>query len=105
MLMLQQGHRQYFAAGAAGTGRKDFDTDTNLLDFLADDVKRMTARLDGSEKEKLDRYLQAFESMTERQSQLAKMSNRIRKATPTVDPKLGVIEESKTSASGVFDRL
>jgi hypothetical protein len=98
-------HRQYFAAGAAGAARKDFDTDTNLLDFLADDVKRMTARLDGSEKQKLDRYLQAFESMTDRQSQLAKMSDRVAKATPAIDRKLGVIEETKTSATGVFDRL
>ena len=98
-------HKQYFAAGAAGDARKDFDIDTNLLDFLADDVKRMKVRLDGSEKEKLDRYLDAFESMSGRQSKLAKMADRIAKATPAINPKLGTISESKTAPSGVFDRL
>ena len=67
-------HRQYFAAGAAGEARKAFDVDTNLLDFLADDVKRMRTTLDGSEKAKLDRYLEAFESMGNRQAKLAEMS-------------------------------
>ena len=62
-----QAHKQFFAAGTDGDARKDFDADTNLLDFMADDVKRMQARLDGSEKEKLERYLNAFESMSARQ--------------------------------------
>ena len=97
--------KQFFAAGAMGAARKDFDVDTNLLDFMADDVKRMAARLDGSEKAKLERYLAAFESMSGRQSKLARMSDRIAKATPTVDPKLGNIVQTKTAPTGVFDRL
>ncbi|MEM7232372.1 MAG: DUF1552 domain-containing protein [Planctomycetota bacterium] len=97
--------RQYFAAGAAGTARREFDVDTSLLDFLAEDVKRLRGRLVGSEKDKLDRYLSAFESMGGRQSQLAKMADRIAKAAPSIDPKLGEITESKTGHSGVFDRL
>lgn len=98
-------HQQYFAAGAQGAARKDFDVDTNLLDFLADDVKRMSAQLDGSEKAKLDRYLEAFESMSGRQSKLAQMADRIAEATPVVDPKLAEIQETKTAPTGVFDRL
>jgi len=98
-------HKQYFAAGASGAARKDFDVDTNLLNFMADDVKRMSAKLDGSEKAKLDRYLSAFESMSGRQSKLAGMSRQIVKATPTVDSKLGKIVQTKTGPTGVFDRL
>ncbi len=98
-------HRQFFAAGASGDARKDFDVDTNLLDFLADDVKRMKTRLSGAEKEKLDRYLEAFESMSGRQSKLASMSKRIRQATPNIDPKVGEIVDTKTGPTGVFDRL
>lgn len=98
-------HKQYFAAGAAGAARKDFDVDTNLLDFMADDVKRMTARLDGSERQKLERYLDAFEAMSGRQSKLASMSNRIAKATPKIDPAVGNIIETKNGPTGVFDRL
>jgi len=98
-------HKQYFAAGAEGEARKAFDLDTNLLDFLADDVKRMQARLDGVERDKLERYLEAFESMSGRQSNLAAMADEINQATPEIDPKLGVISTSKTAPTGVFDRL
>ncbi|MCG8587155.1 MAG: DUF1552 domain-containing protein [Pirellulales bacterium] len=98
-------HQQFFAAGAAGTARKAFDVDTNLLDFMADDVKRMRQRLDSSEREKLDRYVEAFESMSNRQGKLANMADRIAKATPVVDPSVGKISESKTAPTGVFDRL
>ena len=98
-------HRQFFAAGARGAARKDFDVDTNLLDFLADDVKRMRARLGASEREKLDRYLEAFESMSSRQSKLAGMADHIASATPAVDAKLGTIVQTKTAPTGVFDRL
>ncbi|MBI1249328.1 DUF1552 domain-containing protein [bacterium] len=98
-------HRQYFAAGASGQARKAFDVDTNLLDFMADDVKRMKTRLDGSEKDKLDRYLEAFESMSGRQSKLAAMSDNIAQATPNIDPKIGHLIDTKTGPTGIFERL
>ncbi len=98
-------HRQFFAAGARGAARREFDVDTNLLDFLADDVRRMRARLDGSERDKLDRYLEAFESMSGRQAKLARMSERIAQAAPKVDTSLGEIVDSKSEHTGVFDRL
>ncbi len=98
-------HKRYFAAGAKGAARKDFDVDTTLLDFMADDVKRMQARLTGSERAKLERYLEAFESMSGRQSKLASLADRIAEATPTIDPKLGLISDTKTGPTGVFDRL
>jgi hypothetical protein len=98
-------HQQFFAAGAQGEARKEFDVDTGLLDFLADDVKRLQTRLDGSERLKLERYLEAFESMSGRQSKLAAMADRVSKATPRIDPKLGVVSETKTAPTGVFDRL
>ena len=98
-------HRQFFAVGAAGTARKNFDVDTNLLDFLADDVKRMQARLDGSERAKLDHYLGAFEAMSSRQGKLAAMAKEIARSTPEIDPKVGKIVQTKTAPTGVFDRL
>ncbi|MBI1371761.1 MAG: DUF1552 domain-containing protein [Phycisphaera sp.] len=97
--------RQYFSAGAAGSARKEFDADTNLLDFMADDVKRMQSRLDSEEKAKLERYLDAFESMSGRQSKLLSMADRIAGAAPRIDSKVGNIVETKTGPTGVFDRL
>lgn len=98
-------HSRYFAAGAAGDARKAFDVDTNLLDFMADDVKRMQTRLNGVEREKLERYLEAFESMNGRQSKLAAMSDRIAKAAPTLNNKADYFGTSRTEPTGVFDRL
>jgi len=100
-----QAHKQFFAAGTEGDARKDFDVDTNLLDFMADDVKRMQARLDGSEKEKLERYLNAFESMSARQGKLGVMAKKIASAAPEIAPQTGRIMESKTGPTGVFERL
>ena len=74
-----QAYERFFAAGAAGAARKNFDVDTNLLDFLADDVKRLQKQLDGSEREKLGRYLQAFESMSNRQGKLGRCPSRSRR--------------------------
>ena len=100
-----QAHKQFFAAGAEGDARREFDVDTNLLDFMADDVKRMQGRLNTSERDKLERYLEAFESMSSRQSKLADMADHIARSTPHVDPKLAHIVDSKTGETGVFDRL
>ena len=100
-----QAYERFFAAGAEGAARRNFDVDTNLLDFLADDVKRLQTRLDGSEKEKLDRYLGAFESMSKRQGQLAAMARQIAAAAPKIDPRTGRIQETKTGPTGIFDRL
>ncbi len=100
-----QAHERFFAAGAAGDARKNFDVNTNLLDFLADDVKRLQKQLDGYEREKLGRYLDAFESMSQRQGQLAAMARQIAAAAPKIDPKTGQIVETKLGPTGVFDRL
>ena len=100
-----QAHERFFAAGAAGDARKNFDVNTNLLDFLADDVKRLQKQLDGYEREKLGRYLDAFESMSQRQGQLAAMARQIAAAAPKIDPKTGQIQETKTGPTGVFERL
>ena len=99
--------KKFFAAGASGDARKDFDVDTDLYDFLADDVKRMQARLDGSEKEKLDRYLEAFQSMRGRQEALSKMGPQIAKATPAIAPGLAHVGDpkSKTAPTGIFERF
>ena len=100
-----QAHERFFAAGAAGDARKNFDVNTNLLDFLADDVKRLQKQLDGYEREKRGRYLDAFESMSNRQGQLAAMAKQIAAAAPKIDPKTGQIVETKLGPTGVFDRL
>lgn len=100
--------KQFFAAGADGQAKKAFDVDTELFSFMADDVKRLQTKLNSEEKAKLDRYLEAFDSMTIRQEKLAKMGPMIAKATPKVDPKLGEPMQFKgktAGPTGAFERL
>ena len=82
-------HKSLFALAGGADVRRKFDANTQLLDFLADDVRRMKARLDGSERAKLEHYLLAFESMSHRQSALVKLSDRIALAAPEVDERFG----------------
>jgi hypothetical protein len=100
--------RQFFAAGAGGQAGKAFEVDTELFSFLADNVKRLQGRLNSQEKEKLERYLEAFDNMTLRQEKLARMGPRIARATPEVDPDLGkpMTFKGKTAGpTGAFARL
>ncbi len=79
-------YQRLFAGSSTGDARKAFDAKTNILDFLADDVRRLKTDLNSSEKEKLDYYLRAFESMGERQAKLVKAGERIGKTGKTLDP-------------------
>lgn len=98
-------HRQLFSAAASGEARAKFDARTSLLDYMAEDVRRVQARLDGSEREKLGRYVEAFESMSGRQSALARIADRLENAVPQIDPRIGEIHYEKGKPTGVFDRV
>ena len=82
-------HKTLFSLSGGGVERRKFNANTQLLDFLADDVKRMQQRLNGAEKEKLDHYLNAFESMSGRQGSLVKLQERIRLAAPEATERYG----------------
>ncbi len=76
-----------FGSVAGGDGRKAFDARTNLLDFLADDVKRVEGRLAGDEREKLQQHLAAYEAMGRRQRKLTDIETALRAAAPPVTDK------------------
>ena len=82
-------HKTFFSISGGGAERKKFNANTQLLDFLAEDVKRMQQRLNGEEKQKLDHYLHAFESMSGRQGALVNLQERISKAAPEVTERFG----------------
>ncbi|MEM1294788.1 MAG: DUF1552 domain-containing protein [Verrucomicrobiota bacterium] len=82
-------HKSLFSISGGAAERQKFNANTQLLDFLAEDVKRMQQRLDGAEKQKLDHYLHAFESMSGRQGSLVKLQERISMVTPEVTERYG----------------
>ena len=61
--------------------------DKALLDFLVDDTKRVKQRLNSAEKEKLDHYLGAFESLADRRVKLAGMTDALDKHAPEYSDK------------------
>lgn len=69
------------------SGHAQFDCQTHLLDFMSEDVKRASASLPGQERQKLDRYVEAFESLHKRQNEIAAMHAVIKKNAPNLGEK------------------
>ncbi len=76
-----------FGSAADGPAKKAFDSRKPLLDHLAADVKRAEAALAGPEREKLQSYLQAFETMRDRHGKLVEMEAVLKKNAPPVTNK------------------
>ena len=90
----------YFGSVAPGAGRQAFDAKTNLLDFMAGDVKKMEASLTGGEREKVQQHLAAYEAMGVRQRQLTEVEGRLRKALPPTTNKFtSAVETDRLEAN------
>ena len=85
-----------FGSVAVGSGRAALDRRTYLLDFMTDDVRRARAELVGDERQKFDRYLEAFDTLHKRQQALVAKSDELKKAAP----QLG--EKATTSVSSLI---
>lgn len=75
---------QLFGSVAEGSARDEYLAERELLDFMAEDVRRVRGRLHGDERDKLDGYLGAFESIRQRQGRLEEVADRVRRHCPTV---------------------
>ncbi|MBX9681892.1 MAG: DUF1552 domain-containing protein [Gemmataceae bacterium] len=78
-------YRSLFGSVAGGNSRQDFDRRTNLLDFMADDIRRARAALAGEERQKLDPYLEAFETLHQRQAHIERIQERLRAHAPRLE--------------------
>ena len=76
-------YQRLFGSVAGGNARKDFNGRAKLLDFMKDDVKRVSNELTGDEKERFDYYLHAYDSMSERLVHLKTMEDALKKNAPT----------------------
>lgn len=76
-----------FGSVAGGDAAQSFQVQNNLLDFMIDDVERLERRLVGSERAKLNNYLEAFESMRQRQRRLEVSRDSLLAHAPTPDDK------------------
>jgi hypothetical protein len=81
----EKAYRELFGSAidpARGGNKKEFALQTNLLDFLGEDTRRLARQVSQEEREKLDHYLGAFESVRARNTQLASMQAEIAKNAP-----------------------
>jgi hypothetical protein len=76
-----------FGSVAKGSGREAFDRRTNLLDFMAEDVKRARGALAGEERAKLDQYLEAFEALLDRQGRIEAIRDKLVANVPDLSDK------------------
>lgn len=76
-----------FGSVSGGTSRAAFDRRTNLLDFMADDVRRARAGLGGEERAKFDQYLEAFENLRDRQGKIDAIKGDLKAHAPKLDDK------------------
>ena len=86
--------RSLFGSVDGGSSKAQFDRQTNLLDFMADDIKRARTALAAEERVKLDRYAESFETLHQRQEQIAAMQATLRQHVPQLGEKRETTDSS-----------
>lgn len=88
-----------FGSVAGGSSKAEFQARTNLLDFLAADVRRLQKQVPAAEQDKLEAHLQGYEEMRNRQSRLNEIENTLRQQGPVVNDKyMSAVETDRLDA-------
>ena len=82
-------YQQLFGSAIANsdTVKKRHSLKAKLLDFMVDDINQLNRTLPGSEREKMQHYMHAFEELQVRREKLATMGDQIRDCAPPFDEK------------------
>ncbi len=72
---------------SGGDIKRKYQRTGNVLDAMAQDIKKFQKNLPGQEKEKLDHYLGGFESLRERRLKLVSMQKVLKQNAPEVTDK------------------
>ena len=77
-------YQQLFGSAVAGdqTAQQRYGLQSNLLDFMVKDLRKLNNTLPATEREKLDHYLNALEELQVRREKLAGMTDRIKQHAP-----------------------
>ena len=81
-------YKNLFGIAATGAdGKADKQLSAMLLDHMVGDIQNLQRQIGGRDQQKLDHYLQAFESLRDRRRQLLGLEATIRRHAPQVDDK------------------
>ena len=76
-----------FGSVAGGSAKAEFMAQSNVLDFLRADIKKLQSSVAGPERDKLNAHVEAYEAMRNRQSRLNEIESTLRKHAPVVNDK------------------
>ena len=92
-------YERLFGSVAEGGARAGFAAKRNLLDHLRGDVARVRLRLGGVDREKLDAYLNAYETLQGQSQRLVESRDRLAAAVPVAaDKYLSKVETDRLDA-------
>jgi hypothetical protein len=80
-------HQLFGSAMASQEKRLSYDLESDMFDFLSADITRLQSNVPGSEKDKLEHYLKAFEDLQTRRNKLARMKDVIQRGAPELTDK------------------
>lgn len=94
-------YEQLFGSAVSSSNRaeKSFKLQRNLLDFMVDDIKKVSQAIPSSEQGKMNAYLNAFEELQVRHSKLSSMKHQIAANAPGYSNKFtSMVEEVRQEA-------
>lgn len=90
----QLAFRTLFGSVVQGNEGQEFSQQANLLDFMADDVRRTRSALPSEERQKLDGYLEAYEALRDRHGRIAGLQADIRRNAPRLGDRISATANS-----------
>jgi hypothetical protein len=87
-----------FGSAAGGEAAKIPFLRKKLMDYMSGDINRVQSRLAGPERESLDRYLEAYESMLDRHHGIAGMQDALKANMPNTDKFKSTAETDRLEA-------
>jgi hypothetical protein len=97
----QRAYKELFGVVGEGDAKNEYDTQSDILDFFVDDSRRLRAEVAGPEREQLDRYLGAFESLRKSRREIEAMSDQLRKYAPSPPGEIDAQATTKIGAGNV----
>ena len=77
-----RGYRELFGVVGQGAARAQYDVQSDILDFFAEDAQRIQQQTAAPEREQLNHYLNAFASLRQSRQEVEAISDRLRQYAP-----------------------
>ena len=77
-------YKELFGVIDSGAAGDEYQVQSGILDFFAEDTKRIQSNIAGPEREQLDRYLHAFDSIRKSRKEVEAIQDKLKKHAPKV---------------------